>query len=252
VTKHVPPADKTAVAKRPAGPNRDMVAAIVEGRHGDPFAVLGMQHAAGGLVVRAFLPWARWVKVVDAASSDVVAELPRRDPAGLFAGPIPGRSDRFRYRLRAEGSLGETEFEDIYRFPPVLGEVDVYLLAEGNHLRSWEKLGAHRMEHDGVTGTAFAVWAPNASRVSVVGPQNDWDGRRWPMRLRREAGIWEIFVPGLEAGTLYKYEIKGPDGALLPLKADPYAQTAEQAPGTASVVARRSRHRWQDGGWLAQ
>jgi 1,4-alpha-glucan branching enzyme len=252
VTEQAPPVEKTATAKRSAGPDRDMVAAIVEGRHGDPFAVLGMQHAAGGLVVRAFLPWARWVKVIDAASGEAVAELPRQDAAGLFAGPILGRSERFRYRLRAEGGLGEAEFEDIYRFPPVLGEVDVYLLAEGNHLRSWEKLGAHRMEHDGVTGTAFTVWAPNASRVSVVGPHNDWDGRRWPMRLRREAGIWEIFVPGLEAGTLYKYEIKGPDGAPVPLKADPYAQTAEQAPGTASVVARRPRHQWQDGAWLAQ
>ena len=237
---------------REAAADAALVAALSEGRHGDPFAVLGMQRAGGGLVVRVFLPWARRLSVIDAASGAVAAELPRRGAAGLFAGPIAGRSRPFAYRLRAEGELGAAEFEDIYRFPPVLGEVDVYLLAEGNHLRSWEKLGAQALALEGVSGTSFAVWAPNARRVSLVCAANDWDGRRWPMRLRRECGIWEIFVPGLAPGEPYKYEILGPDGAVQPLKADPYAREAELAPRTASLIAAPARHDWGDAAFLAE
>jgi 1,4-alpha-glucan branching enzyme len=225
--------------------------ALRDGRHGDPFAVLGMHVEDGLPVVRAFLPWARRVAVIDAESGAEVAELPRQHADGLFAGFVPGRRERFRYRLRAEGALGSHEFEDIYGFPPVLGELDVYLFAEGSHLRSWEKLGARCITHAGVAGVAFAVWAPNARRVSVVGPFNDWDGRRWPMRLRRECGIWEIFVPGLAAGPLYKYEILGADGGLA-LKADPYARAAEHPPGTASKIAPPSRYGWRDAPWLAE
>ncbi|MBV9521720.1 MAG: 1,4-alpha-glucan branching protein GlgB [Alphaproteobacteria bacterium] len=225
--------------------------ALLQARHGDPFALLGMHDVAGAIVVRVFLPWARELAVIDAETGSVAAELPRRDAAGVFAGVVPRREAPFRYRLRAEGALGPYEFEDIYRFPPVLGELDVYLLAEGNHLRSWEKLGAHPMIHDGVAGAAFAVWAPNARRVSLVGGFNEWDGRRWPMRLRRECGVWELFVPGLEAGALYKYEILGADGAVR-LKADPYARAAERTPGTASIIPAPSRHEWRDGEWLAE
>src|SRR6185312_10865191 len=143
------------------------------------------------------------------------------------------------------------EFEDIYRFPPVLGDLDMHLLAEGSHLESHRKLGAHLVTHDGVPGVAFAVWAPNARRVSVVGDFNRWDGRRMPMRWRHAGGFWEIFVPGLGAGDRYKYEIVGPDGALLPLKADPHAEQTERPPGTASVVAGPSRHIWDDAEWMA-
>jgi len=231
--------------------DRDALDALREGRHGDPFAVLGMHETDEGVIVRAFLPQAHRVAIIDAASAQTVTDLPLVDPDGFFAGVIPQRRTRFRYRLRAEGASGSEEFEDIYGFRPWLGDLDTYLLAEGTHRESWTKLGARSTEHDGVAGVAFAVWAPNARRVSVVGPFNDWDGRRWPMRLRRECGIWELFAPRLRAGALYKYEILGADGALA-LKADPFARAAELPPGTASIIAAPPRHVWQDEAWLAE
>ncbi|MBV8650910.1 MAG: 1,4-alpha-glucan branching protein GlgB, partial [Alphaproteobacteria bacterium] len=231
--------------------DRAALDALREGRHGDPFALLGMHREDDAIVIRAFLPWAREVAVIEASNGKIVARLERVHDDGFFAGTIPGRREPFRYRLRAEGALGPCEFDDIYSFPPVLRELDVYLLAEGTHRESWEPLGAHCTEHDGVAGTAFAVWAPNARRVSVVGPFNDWDGRRWPMRLRRECGVWELFAPGLAAGTLYKYEIIGADGSLQ-LKADPYARAAEHPPGTASVIAPPTHYRWNDAAWLEE
>jgi 1,4-alpha-glucan branching enzyme len=146
---------------------------------------------------------------------------------------------------------GPHEFDDTYSFPPVLGDLDVHLLAEGTHLRTYERLGARPIEMAGVAGTSWAVWAPNAGRVSVVGDFCDWDGRRLPMRLRHECGVWELFVPGVGPDHLYKFEIKGSNGALLPLKADPYAYYAERPPRTASVVTSAARFAWQDQAWLA-
>ncbi len=227
------------------------VAAIVAARHGDPFAFLGMHEAGKGLCVRAFLPDAAAMAVVDSASGAIAADGKRVHPAGLFVAAMPERHDPFRYRLRARWGNHWHEFDDIYRFPPVLGELDLHLLVEGNHLASHQKLGAHPIVHDGADGIAFAVWAPNARRVSVVGDFNQWDGRRMPMRNRLAGGFWELFVPGLGTGELYKYELLGPDGALLPLKADPHAEEAEPPPGTASVVATPSRHAWRDSAWLA-
>jgi len=227
------------------------VAAIIAGRDGDPFAFLGMHEAGEGLCVRAFLPDAAAMAVVDSASGAVAGTAKRVHPAGLFVAGMPQRQGPFRYRLRARWGNDWHEFEDIYRFSPVLGELDLHLLVEGNHLASYQKLGAHPIEHDGVLGIAFAVWAPNARRVSVVGGFNGWDGRRMPMRNRLAGGFWEIFVPGLNVGELYKYELLGPDGALLPLKADPHAERAEPPPGTASVVAAPSSHAWQDAAWSA-
>jgi 1,4-alpha-glucan branching enzyme len=222
--------------------------AVLEARSGDPFGYLGMHSVGGNQSVRVFLPWARRLFVVDAASGEVAGELKRVHPDGLWSGML-GHRPRFRYRLRAEGAEGTTEFEDIYAFPPVLGDLDIHLLAEGTPLESYNVLGAHCREHEGVSGVSFAVWAPNARRVSVVGDFNDWDGRRWPMRLRYPSGIWELFIPGLRPGRFYKYEIVGPDGVVLPLKADPYAQRAEHPPGTASCVAEPARHCWQDRDW---
>ena len=138
--------------------------------------------------------------VVDSATGAVVAGGTRVHPAGLFVAQIPARRDFFRYRLRAEQGGAAREFDDIYRFPPVLGELDLHLLGEGNHWTSYEKLGAHPIVHDGVAGVAFAVWAPNARRVSVVGDFNDWDGRRMAMRNRQAGGVWELFVPDLTPG----------------------------------------------------
>ncbi len=205
-------------------------------RHGDPFAVLGPHAGDDGRVwLRAFLPGATRVEVLARADDTAAAELTPRHADGFFEGLLTHAPDA--YRLRAHWSDGATSvLEDPYRFPPVLGDTDTWLLAEGTHQRPYEVLGAATRELLGVAGTAFAVWAPNASRVSVVGDFNHWDGRRHPMRLRRECGVWEIFLPGVGVGATYKYEIRAGDGTLLPLKADPFALQAELRPATASVV----------------
>ncbi|WP_050750734.1 1,4-alpha-glucan branching protein GlgB [Paramagnetospirillum magneticum] len=220
--------------------------AIARGRHGDPFAVLGPHAVKGGTVIRTFQPQARTVFVL---AADGETEMSRAHPDGLFAVKLKGSP---AYRLRAVRHDGGTEeLDDPYRFPPVLGDLDVHLLAEGTHLRTFEKLGAQVRIVDGVAGVDFALWAPNASRVSVVGDFNGWDGRRHPMRLRHEAGMWEIFIPGLGQGAVYKYEIVASDGRLLPLKADPYGHFAEVPPKTASVVWELGRRDWADADWMA-
>jgi 1,4-alpha-glucan branching enzyme len=227
------------------------VEAIVGARHDNPFSYLGMHCTAGGICVRAMLPQAEKMAVVDAATGAIAAEGARVHPDGLFVATLTGRREPFRYRLRIASRDIESEFDDVYRFSPVLGELDIHLLAEGNHLASYQKLGAHPIVHDGVEGIAFALWAPNARRVSVVGDFNAWDGRRMPMRRREASGFWEIFLPGLLPGHLYKYEILGAHGQLLPLKADPHAERSERPPSTASVVADEPRHLWRDSEWMA-
>jgi 1,4-alpha-glucan branching enzyme len=216
------------------------IAALCQGRHGDPFAVLGPQGPLGARgALRAWLPGAVEVqaRTLPAAGSRTparAAPLHCIDPAGLFEGARPSRS----YRLEVTWADGSAEtLDDPYRFGPVLGELDVWLLGEGTHLRPFEVLGAHPRQHEGVAGVAFAVWAPNASRVSVVGDFNLWDGRRHPMRLRRECGVWELFVPGPGPGAHYKFELLDRDGRLLPHKADPCARRAELRPACASIVA---------------
>jgi 1,4-alpha-glucan branching enzyme len=207
-------------------------------RHGDPFAVLGPHaDAEGRRWLRAFLPGATRVEVLARVDNAPRGELSLRHADGFFEGPLELPADA--YRLRPHWGDGSTSvLEDPYRFPPVLGETDAWLLREGTHLRPYEALGAIVREILGVAGTAFAVWAPNAARVSVVGDFNHWDGRRHPMRLRRECGVWELFVPGVGPGAAYKYEIVGAGGELLPLKADPFALQGEMRPATASVVGR--------------
>ncbi len=231
----------------------DSIAAIVAGTHADPFAVLG-PHAdegeGGRVALRVFRPDAESAEVL-AADGSVLGEMRRRHEAGFFE-HVFDSGDAPRYRLRLRSGAHAWEAEDPYRFPPVLGELDQYLLAEGRHWRSFERMGAHLDTVDGVAGVRFAVWAPNARRVSVVGAFNNWDGRVHPMRCRLGAGIWEIFIPGLAEGDAYKYEIVSPDGHLLPQKADPYAFAAEYRPKTASVVARLDKHDWRDQDWLAR
>ena len=224
------------------------VEAIIEARHGDPFSFLGMHRTSGGVCVRAMLPAAQDMAVVESATGKA-AEGVRIHRDGLFVATVADRKEPFRYRLRVSSGGVQHEFYDIYGFPPVLGELDIHLLAEGNHLASYRKLGAHPLLHEGVEGVAFAVWAPNARRVSVVGDFNGWDGRRMPMR--NVSGFWELFVPGLRPGRLYKYEIIGAHGELLPLKADPQAERSERPPNTASIIADPPRHVWQDGAWMA-
>jgi 1,4-alpha-glucan branching enzyme len=225
--------------------------AVVHADHDDPFGFLGLHEDAGGLVLRSMQPGATTVSVVDADSGDVIADLPRLHPDGLFGGPV-GRTQRFSYRLRigfADG--GFRDCDDPYRFPPILGELDLHLMGEGTHLHLYQRLGAHVISLEGVRGVSFAVWAPNARHVSVIGDFNDWDGRIHAMRKRFGSGVWEIFLPGLGEGALYKYEIKGPDGQLLPAKADPYGFAAELPPRTASQVYDLKSYAWDDAAWLA-
>jgi 1,4-alpha-glucan branching enzyme len=242
----------TTTRSRPEALDPAAIEALIRGDHGDPFALLGMQEAeGGGLVVRTFQPQASRVWLVDQATGRSAGEFSRLHADGLFVAPLPDRTTRFAYRLRLEVGGATSEIDDPYRFPPLLGELDVYLLAEGNHLGLYDKLGAHPMAVDGVAGTAFLVWAPSARRVSLVGDFNGWDGRRHPMRKRVECGVWEIFLPGLGAGAIYKFEIKGPHGELLPLKADPLAFAAEHPPRTGSVVAGLGALAWADEAWMA-
>jgi len=211
------------------------VAALMHGDHHDPFSVLGMHRQNGELVVRALLPGAVGVELVEAKNGRRLASLAPVEGSAVFAGVIPRRKNSFPYRLRVDWGSHKQEMDDPYRFGAVLGDLDVWLLSEGTHHRPYEKLGAHPVVLEGVAGVAFAVWAPNARRVSVVGSFNNWDGRRHMLRSRGASGVWEIFIPGLAAGDLYKFEIKAQDGELL-LKADPFAFRAELRPQTASVV----------------
>ena len=218
--------------------------AIAEGRHGDPFSVLGPHRSGKGWQITAFVPGADRLWVV---GQTAVEAVPYPGVAGLFTHQ---RAKTGGYRLRAQGAGAEWEFDDPFRFGPVLGELDEYLLGEGRHQRLWHVLGAHPMTHEGVAGVHFAVWAPNAQRVSVVGGFNIWDGRRHPMRRRGGTGVWETFIPGLGEGEAYKYEIRGPDGALLPLKADPVGFGSEHPPLNASVV-RQIGGDFHDAQWMA-
>jgi 1,4-alpha-glucan branching enzyme len=216
-------------------PEQDDIEAITRGTHSDPFAVLGL-HGGGGtpLSLRVFAPEAEGVEAVSIAGKRI-AQLARIHRAGFFAASLPDQR-KFPYRLRLRNGGRQWDCDDPYRFPPVLSETDLELLAEGNHVKLYEILGAHLCDVQGTKGVAFAVWAPNATRVSVVGDFNDWDGRRHPMRRRHRAGVWEIFIPGISAGANYKFELLGPDGTLQPQKADPCAFRQERPPATASIV----------------
>jgi len=205
--------------------------AVVEGQHPDPFRYLGLHVEDDVSVVRVFLPNASEVGVVDEKGH--TSNLRRIHEAGLFVGQLSNGSSRYHVRARFGDEV--VELEDPYRFPPVLSDLDVHLLGEGTHRRLYEKLGAHPLTLEGVAGVAFAVFAPDARRVSVVGDFNFWDGRRHAMRVRGN-GFWEIFVPGVKPGAKYKYEIIDPAGRLLPLKSDPLAFATELRPATASIV----------------
>jgi 1,4-alpha-glucan branching enzyme len=235
-----PPAPETA--QNPSQLDEAALQALLQARHGDPFSVLGMHQVGDALVVRVLLPGAFGVAVVDVRDRKV-ADLQRQPGTPLFTAVMPRRRNPFAYRLRItwEGAAGEPAhtlvLEDAYRFEPQITQMDVWLLAEGTHQRPYEWLGAHLNAVDGVAGTRFAVWAPSARRVSVVGDFNQWDGRRHMMRLRHECGVWEIFVPHVGEGDLYKFELLGADGQV-EVKSDPFAFRAELRPQTASVVQR--------------
>jgi 1,4-alpha-glucan branching enzyme len=227
----------------------DQLEAIVRREHPDPHSILGSHPSPGGVTVRAYRPAARAVSATPAGGTAV--KLEQIHPGGIFEGVIEGAELPLRYRLQVDyGSSGSFEFADPYAFTPTLGELELHLIGEGRHERLYEYLGAHVREHEGVLGTAFAVWAPAARAVSVVGDFNSWDGRLHPMRSLGSSGIWELFIPEVVEGTRYKYEILTHTDEIR-LKADPYALETEVPPQTASVV-NRSRHQWSDreAAWL--
>ncbi|MGB6410939.1 MAG: hypothetical protein WBF16_07040, partial [Candidatus Deferrimicrobiaceae bacterium] len=231
---------------------------LVEARHWDPFSVLGPHvvslRTGKAVAIRAILP--------DAAHAFVLAltdgqerrtEMGRLHPAGIFEAVFPGREASFPYRIEIENDEGLCwQQEDPYAFDCVLSDFDIHLLGEGTHLELYRKLGSHLAVMGGVPGVSFAVWAPNAERVSVVGDFNHWDGRRHPMRNRGECGIWEMFVPGLGEGEIYKYEIRSRDTGDLFLKADPHAFRYEHPPRTGSIVCDIDGFSWGDDEWMTR
>lgn len=227
---------------------------IVHSAHRDPFAILGAHKVRKSnkqsVAVRAFLPDAAQAAVID---HETGAEYPmkRLHPDGFFEAMFRDRAEVFRYRLKKIDYNGvASTFVDPYSLLPVLSDFDLYLIAEGTHNRQYEKLGAHRMTVEGFEGVLFAVWAPNALRVSVVGDFNQWDGRRHMMRVRGTTGIWELFIPGLDDGTIYKFEVKSRFKGYLAEKADPYAFFSELRPKSASIVWDLDSYQWSDGDWM--
>jgi len=225
-----------------------------DGTHSDPFSVLGMHETDNGIEIRALLPDACRVSVIDKETQDTVCELDCLDDRGFFAGVVPQTHDFFAYQLQVYWGKESQILEDPYRYHLMMNDLDEWLLAEGSFLRPYEVLGAHFIECDGVSGVNFRLWAPNAKRVSVVGDFNYWDGRRHPMRLHPASGVWELFLPKVALGQLYKFELIDCHGNLR-LKADPYAFSSQLRPDTASQIsalpdivpmteARRKANQW--------
>ena len=225
--------------------------AIIRAEHGDPFAVLGLHEVAGQLVVRAFRPDARALTVRRLDGAGRIYPALQVHPDGFFEAVLEGAQERFPYVLDLTGHDGQTWTEhDPYAVGILLGPLDLHLFAEGQHWQLYEMLGAHLREVDGVEGTAFHVWAPNAQRVSVVGEFNAWDGRRNPMRKLLGCGVWEIFLPGVGEGAHYKFEVRQSHGAIV-LKSDPFAFFGQHGTATASLVFDLKRYAWSDTAWMA-
>jgi 1,4-alpha-glucan branching enzyme len=240
-----------------------LIDVLLAGRNADPFALLGPHPTDGTWSVRFFLPWAAEAcialrppaiegvalapaKVTDAVKLRSEGFFEATWPSSQKTAPSPAS-----YKIQGRTEYGEPfEIFDPYGFPYLLSEFDLHLMGEGRHYDTYEKLGAHVATIEGVQGVHFAVWAPSAKRVSVVGDFNRWDGRVHPMRARGSSGIWELFLPEVKEGAIYKYEIIGAHGAMLPLKADPYGFRSEVRPNSGSVVARLDTHQWDDAEWI--
>tara|TARA_R110002096_G_scaffold6206_12_gene28632 strand:- start:2877 stop:5045 length:2169 start_codon:yes stop_codon:yes gene_type:complete len=222
---------------------------LAAGRHRDPFAVLGPHRNGDKTLIRTIQPQASSVAIVD-QMGNTLTNMRRVNAEGIYSASIS--TDNNDYRLRVTTTSGHSyDFDDPYRFESALGQIDLHLLGQGEHHELYEKLGAHRISLQGVTGTHFAVWAPNAGRVSVVGEFNDWDGRRHSMRLHPDIGVWDIFIPGVDQYALYKFEILDASWKLLPLKSDPLAHFYEGPPGNASRVYDTG-FEWSDQAWMSQ
>lgn len=235
----------------------DVINAIVYGYHGDPFSVLGPHPSENGFVIRAFLPQAAKATVIlDASAEGFSGEgfpMETLHEFGLFGVTIDDAVLPVEYKISMRLHSGiEVLYEDPYAFPNQLTDYDEYLLAEGTHDRIYDRLGAHETEIKGRSGVQFAVWAPGAMRVSVVGPFNDWDGRRHIMRFHHDSGLWDIFIPGLSQGTLYKYEVKTHQAGYTVLKTDPVGFFSELRPKNASIVWNLDNYRWNDQEWMRE
>lgn len=219
---------------------------ILAARHHDPCAVLGKHPHGAGEIVRAFIPHASEVTLLDSG-----LPMQRLHPDGLFGwqgerGRVP---DRYRLAWTDRDGRRHAGY-DPYCFPPQLSDFDLHLFGEGKHWHAYRLLGARAHEVDGIKGVLFAVWAPNAARVSVVGDFNHWDGRHHPMRVRGASGVWELFIPGLGPDLLYKFELRNRDSGTILVKADPYGRQFERRPGTAAVIDAGKPYPWQDRDWL--
>jgi 1,4-alpha-glucan branching enzyme len=233
---------------------------IVLAEHSDPFSVLGAhpveisdgstQEPRRAVVIRTFLPEAKQVWAVPNDSPDGLEMMEKIEADGFFEAVFLDRQEVFPYQLRTLDYEGKfSQFVDPYSFLPVLSDFDLYLMGEGNHYKKYEKLGAHCRVVNETPGVFFGVWAPNALRVSVIGDFNRWDGRRHPMRVRGNSGIWELFIPGLEEGMLYKFEVKSRYNTYLTTKADPYGFYFERPPKTASIIHDLRDYQWHDQSW---
>ncbi|NCB49920.1 MAG: 1,4-alpha-glucan branching protein GlgB [Alphaproteobacteria bacterium] len=225
--------------------------ALVKEGYGDPFSILGMHEDEKGLLfVRVFLPRAETVELLDLESKESFGFFEKEQREGVFLFSFQQKRDFFKYSLKIKTKEGLIyESIDPYQFLPVLSDLDVYLIGQGEHKELYKKLGAHLMTHQGVKGVHFGVWAPNANRVSVVGDFNEWDGRRHVMRPLGGSGIWEIFIPQMKEGDVYKYEILSKNGKIGSLKSDPVGFYQEVRPKTASIVYPLSRYEWGDKKW---
>jgi 1,4-alpha-glucan branching enzyme len=223
-------------------PPASAIVALLDGSHADPFSLLGPHEGPEGTFARAILHGAAEAEAFSLKGGRL-GKMTRVD-GPLFEGKLRGKPKPIKYRCRGNGA--EWWVTDPYSFGPVLGPMDDFLIAEGTHLRLFDKLGAHLIEHEGCTGVHFAVWAPNARSVNLVGDFNGWNGAAHMLRRRVDIGVWEIFIPDIGEGAAYKYRITGPDGTVQPLKADPFAFASELRPKTASIVARPGKREWGD------
>jgi len=240
----------SSFAIHPIDPNE--IAALLHASHSDPFRVLGPHRSGEDLVIRVFRPEAKEIQIVSAKDREKIFPAERLHIEGLYQATVPNESPGFVYLVKVIAFDGSEQLlRDPYSYGPIMGEVDRHLFAEGNDKKLYDKFGAHLREIGGERGVYFAVWAPNASRVSVVGDFNFWDGRVHPMRKLLGSGVWEIFVPGVKEGAHYKFEIKAASGALL-LKSDPFGFFSQHGVQTSSMVYDLDRYQWSDSQWMAE
>ena len=235
------------IKKYQKSPIQEELSRITEARHHDPFSVLGFDREHQ--LIRVYLPYAEQVNLVlDDQHKAPFKRLPDSD-FFEWKGDIDQLGDHYQLNWIDKSGYEHNHY-DPYCFDPQISEFDLHLFSEGKLLQCYNILGAHEKEVDGIKGILFATWAPNAERVSVIGDFNQWDGRTNPMRVRGGSGVWELFIPGLQAGCLYKYEILNRHTGELLEKIDPYARQFEQRPATASMTTARHTWQWQDQDWI--